>query len=30
MLRREVLDLGAKGRDEVFGWGYVAQQPRCA
>ena len=30
MLRRGVLDLGAKGRDEVFGWGYVTQRPRCA
>jgi hypothetical protein len=29
LLRRHALDLGAPGRDSVFGWGYVELRPRC-
>ncbi|MGZ8411020.1 MAG: S8 family serine peptidase, partial [Hyphomicrobium sp.] len=28
-LRQDVLDLGAPGRDDVFGWGLVRMQPTC-
>lgn len=28
-LRNRVVDLGAPGRDDVFGWGLVDMQPRC-
>ncbi len=29
-LRKYVVDLGAKGKDETFGWGFVNLQPRCS
>jgi subtilisin family serine protease len=29
LLSQTVIDLGAKGRDDQFGWGYVAKQPAC-
>lgn len=28
-LREDVLDLGAQGRDDVFGWGLVRMHPAC-
>jgi subtilisin family serine protease len=28
-LRRDAVDLGAPGRDDVFGWGLVRMQPAC-
>ena len=28
-LRQDVLDLGAPGRDDVFGWGLIRMQPVC-
>ena len=29
LLRRKVFDLGAPGRDDVFGFGIVVGEPRC-
>ncbi len=29
-LRKYAVDLGAPGRDDVFGWGFVDMQPDCA
>jgi subtilisin family serine protease len=29
VLNQTVVDLGPKGRDPQFGWGYVAKQPAC-
>lgn len=28
-LRREVIDLGPPGRDDLFGWGLVTTKPKC-
>ena len=29
MFRKSATDMGAKGKDKVFGWGFVNLQPRC-
>lgn len=29
ILRRQIEDLGAPGRDDVYGWGFVTRQPGC-
>ena len=29
ILRRQIEDLGAPGRDDIYGWGFVTKQPPC-
>ena len=29
IFRKSATDMGAKGKDKVFGWGFVNLQPRC-
>jgi subtilisin family serine protease len=28
-LRKNVIDMGKKGKDRVFGWGFILKSPRC-
>ncbi len=30
LLRRRAIDLGAPGKDEVYGWGFIGDAPSCA
>ncbi len=30
VLRKHTIDLGAPGRDDIFGWGFVDLRPDCA
>ncbi len=30
LLRRRAIDLGAPGKDEIYGWGFIGEEPSCA